>query len=39
MSHDLGVDLARVYEEKMKKNVAKYPVNKSRGNSAKYNQL
>ncbi len=39
MSHDLNIDLAQAFEEKMKKNELKYPVDKAKGNSAKYTEL
>lgn len=34
-----GVDLETAVYNKMKKNIEKYPVEKSRGNSKKYNEL
>lgn len=39
MSHDLGIDLAEAFEEKIKKNELKYPVDKARGVSKKYTEL
>ncbi|RJQ34144.1 nucleotide pyrophosphohydrolase [Candidatus Parcubacteria bacterium] len=39
MSHDLEIDLADAFEKKMRKNAKKYPLKKSKGKSAKYNQL
>jgi NTP pyrophosphatase (non-canonical NTP hydrolase) len=35
----LGVDLNEAVTQKIKKNAAKYPVNKARGNHKKYDQL
>ncbi len=35
----LGLDADEIIMDKMKKNEAKYPVEKARGNSAKYDQL
>lgn len=34
-----GIDVAAVIERKMAANAAKYPVEKARGNSAKYTEL
>ncbi|HJZ23090.1 MAG TPA: nucleotide pyrophosphohydrolase [Candidatus Babeliales bacterium] len=39
MSHDLSIDLPYAFEEKMKKNEAKYPIEKARGVSKKYTEL
>lgn len=39
LSHDLNIDLAHAFEEKMKKNELKYPVEKARGVSTKYTEL
>ncbi len=39
MANDFGVDLAASYKEKMIKNAEKYPVEKARGSSRKYNEL
>ncbi len=39
MAHDLNIDLAEAQERKIASSNAKYPVEKSRGNSTKYNQL
>jgi len=39
MCHDLGLDIEAVFEKKMEKNEAKYPVEKFRGKSDKYNKL
>ncbi len=35
----LGVDLSQAVEEKIKKNEAKYPVDKAKGNSTKYTEF
>ncbi len=34
-----GIDIAAIIEAKMKRNAEKYPVEKARGNSAKYTEL
>jgi len=34
-----GIDIAAIIEKKMKRNAEKYPVEKVRGNSAKYTDL
>ena len=34
-----GVDLDEIMNEKVTKNEAKYPVEKARGNAAKYTEL
>jgi len=39
MSHDLGVDLPKALEAKMKQNESKYPVEKSKGKHTKYTEL
>ena len=39
LSHDLGIDLAQVFEAKMKANESKYPVSKAKGKSTKYTEL
>ncbi len=39
LSDRLGIDLAKAFEDKMRKNKAKYPIAKARGRHAKYNQL
>lgn len=39
MSHDLGVDLKTVFDEKMEKNAKKYPIDKAKGKNTKYNEL
>ncbi|NHM15035.1 nucleotide pyrophosphohydrolase [Xiamenia xianingshaonis] len=39
MADRLGVDLAEAISDKIEANDRKYPVEKSRGNSRKYNEL
>jgi len=39
MSHDLDIDIKKVFEDKMLKNEAKYPIDKARGRHDKYNKL
>ena len=39
MSNDLDIDIKESLERKLKKNENKYPVDKSKGNHLKYNQL
>ncbi len=39
MADALGVDLEEIILEKMDKNAAKYPVEKAKGNSKKYNEF
>lgn len=39
MANDLEIDLPKAYREKLKKNDAKYPVQKAKGNHAKYTEL
>lgn len=39
MAHDLDVDLVKIFEKKMKKNEAKYPINKAKGKHTKYTEL
>lgn len=39
MSHDLDIDLPHAFEEKMKKNELRYPVEKARGVNKKYTEL
>ena len=39
LCHDLGIDLEASVEKKLAINEAKYPVEKSRGSSKKYDQL
>ncbi len=39
MAHDLDIDLEPALQAKMKKNEAKYPVDKAKGNHRKYTEL
>jgi len=39
MSHDLDIDIIKASFKKLEKNKVKYPVEKSRGKSTKYNKL
>lgn len=39
MSKDLNIDIKAALEEKLKKNMEKYPVEKSKGNHLKYSEL
>ncbi len=39
MADNLGIDIISAMERKLEKNAKKYPIEKARGNSAKYNQL
>ncbi len=39
MSHDLNIDVLDALDKKMKKNEAKYPVEKAKGKHTKYNKL
>lgn len=39
LSHDLEIDLATAFCDKLALNAAKYPVEKSRGSSRKYTKL
>lgn len=39
MADRLGVDLQEILLEKLEKNRQKYPVDKAKGNSKKYNEL
>lgn len=39
MAKDLNIDIKMAIKEKMEKNALKYPVEKARGSSKKYNQL
>ncbi|PHS33571.1 MAG: nucleotide pyrophosphohydrolase [Methylophaga sp.] len=38
LCHDLDIDINKVVEAKIKKNAAKYPVDKVKGRSKKYNE-
>jgi hypothetical protein len=39
LSEKYGFDVKEIIRNKMAKNAAKYPVDKSRGNAKKYNEL
>lgn len=39
MSHDLKIDVLSAVDKKMRKNEAKYPVEKAKGKHTKYNKL
>lgn len=39
IAHDRGVNLAQALEAKMRKNEAKYPIDKARGRADKWNEL
>jgi NTP pyrophosphatase (non-canonical NTP hydrolase) len=39
LAHDLGVDLDECVRRKLQANEEKYPVDKSKGNAAKYDRL
>jgi dCTP diphosphatase len=39
IAHDLDIDLPKALDKKMSKNVAKYPVDKAKGNHKKYTEL
>ena len=39
MSYDLKIDVLKALENKIKKNEAKYPIEKSKGKHTKYNKL
>ena len=39
LADKLGLDMDEIIQAKMKKNAAKYPVEKARGSAAKYDQL
>ena len=39
MADELGADLEEITLQKIEKNKAKYPVEKAKGNSAKYYEL
>ena len=38
LSEKLGVDLIDITDKKMDKNIEKYPIDKAKGNSTKYNK-
>jgi len=39
LAHDLDIDLSSAFDKKMKKNEAKYSVEKAKGNHKKYTEL
>jgi len=39
LSHETGIDIQEAFDKKMRKNAEKYPVEKAKGNSTKYNKL
>lgn len=39
LCHDLNIDLAKSFKEKLQISSSKYPVNKSKGNHTKYTEL
>jgi NTP pyrophosphatase (non-canonical NTP hydrolase) len=39
IAHDRGIDLPTAFEDKMKRNEQKYPVDKARGRATKYSEL
>jgi dCTP diphosphatase len=39
LADNLGIDLSKAIEIKMKKNAQKYPIHKSKGRHTKYNKL
>lgn len=39
LAHDFNIDLDQALEQKLKKNEGKYPVEKSKGKSTKYDKL
>lgn len=39
MAHDLGIDLIKASEEKMKQNIKKYPISKAKGKHSKYTEF
>ena len=39
LADNLGIDIPKAIDAKMKKNALKYPVEKSRGKHTKYNEL
>lgn len=39
MSHDFGIDILKASFKKLDKNIAKYPVEKSKGKHTKYDKL
>ena len=39
LAHSCNLDVARIVEEKIEKNNLKYPVDKAKGSSKKYNEI
>lgn len=39
LAHKYGLDVEKIIFDKIKKNASKYPVEKSKGNAKKYNEL
>lgn len=39
MADNLGLDIDEIIDSKLKKNIAKYPVDKAKGNNKKYTEL
>jgi len=39
MSHDLGIDIEKISELKLKENAKKYPIRKAKGKHSKYTEL
>lgn len=39
LAHDNNINLVKAFEKKLKHNIAKYPIEKSKGNRKKYTQL
>lgn len=39
MSHDLGIDLSSAFDDKMRENERKYPIEKAKGRHTKYTDL
>jgi NTP pyrophosphatase (non-canonical NTP hydrolase) len=39
LADNLGIDLAKAMEKKIKKNAIKYPINKAKGKHTKYSKL
>jgi len=39
MANDLDIDISKSFQDKMKHNAKKYPINKSKGNHTKYTEL
>jgi len=39
LAHSCNLDVTKIVEEKIEKNNLKYPVDKSKGSSKKYNEI